>query len=118
MTLWGGRFEDGPSDILWRYTVDTSDRRLLMDDVAGSMAHVTMLMETEILPSGEARALLQGLGQIQQEAASGEFAFFDTDEDVHSAVERRLYEVVGEVAGQLLATESSQVIAHHNALGE
>ena len=90
MTLWGGRFQDGPSDVLWEYTVDTSDRRLLMDDVAGSMAHVTMLMETEILPAGEARALLQGLGLIQQEAAAGEFEFAETDEDVHTAVERRL----------------------------
>lgn len=101
MTLWGGRFQDGPSDVLWQYTVDTSDRRLLMDDVTGSMAHVTMLMETEIIPAGAARTLLQGLGQIQQEAVSGEFVFVDTDEDVHTAVERRLLELVGEVAGKL-----------------
>ena len=101
MTLWGGRFQDGPSDILWRYTVDTSDRRLLADDVAGSIAHVSMLLETEILPSGDARMILQGLGQIQQEAASGQFQFLDTDEDVHSAVERRLIEIVGSVGGKL-----------------
>jgi len=101
MTLWGGRFEEGPSDVLWQYSVDTSDRRLLMDDLTGSMAHVTMLMETEILPTGDARALLQGLGRIRQEAAAGEFAFLDTDEDVHSAVERRLFELAGDVAGRL-----------------
>ena len=35
MTLWGGRFEDGPDDVLWRFTVDHSDRRMLGDDVAG-----------------------------------------------------------------------------------
>lgn len=101
MTLWGGRFQDGPSDVLWQYTVDTSDRRLLLDDVRGSMAHVTMLMETGILPSGEVRTLLAGLGQIQQEAADGRFEFLESDEDVHTAVERRLGELVGTAAGKL-----------------
>lgn len=101
MTLWGGRFEDQPADILWEYTVDTVDRRLLADDIAGSMAHVSMLLETEILPAAEARQLLQGLGQIQQEALGGTFTFTETDEDVHTAVERRLVEIIGPLGGKL-----------------
>ena len=39
MTLWGGRFTEPPSEVLWRYTVDRADRRLLIDDVTGSLAH-------------------------------------------------------------------------------
>ncbi|VAW06211.1 hypothetical protein MNBD_ACTINO02-1900, partial [hydrothermal vent metagenome] len=37
MTLWSGRFEETPDDVLWGFTVDTSDRRLLVDDISGSI---------------------------------------------------------------------------------
>ena len=40
MTLWGGRFRASPDEALWRFTVDTSDRRLLVVDIVGSLAHV------------------------------------------------------------------------------
>ena len=40
MTLWGGRFSEGPDEALWRFTVSHADRRLLTVDVQGSMAHV------------------------------------------------------------------------------
>ena len=50
MTLWGGRFAEGPAELLWRFTVDHSDRRLLVDDIIGSQAHAAMLVETGVLP--------------------------------------------------------------------
>lgn len=99
MTLWGGRFEEGPAELLWRFTVDDSDRRLLEDDINGSIAHVAMLAKVGILDSEDAVALRRGLDTILSEA--GEFVWSDRDEDVHSAVERRLYELVGGVAGKL-----------------
>ncbi|MDJ0953218.1 MAG: argininosuccinate lyase [Acidimicrobiia bacterium] len=101
MTLWGGRFEEGPAELLWRFTVDHSDRRLLADDVRGSQAHTLMLAEVGILSFEESAELLRGLDRVSVEAESGEFVWSDDDEDVHSAVERRLYELVGEVAGKL-----------------
>ncbi|GMQ93422.1 MAG: argininosuccinate lyase [Acidimicrobiia bacterium] len=102
MTLWsGGRFEEEPAEILWRFTVDTSDRRLLIDDVTGSIAHATMLGSVGLLTPEEATAMLAGLEAIKDEAETGSFLFLDTDEDVHSAVERRLGEVIGRVAGKL-----------------
>ena len=101
MTLWGGRFEEGPAELLWRFTVDHSDRRLLADDVRGSQAHTLMLAEVGILSFEESAELLRGLDLVSREAESGEFAWSDQDEDVHSAVERRLYELVGDVAGTL-----------------
>lgn len=101
MTLWGGRFAERPDDILWQYTVDAVDRRLLPWDVRGSLAHVTMLARTGILHESEAAALREGLRQISTEASEGTFEFLDTDEDVHSAVERRLVELVGAVGGKL-----------------
>ncbi len=101
MTLWGGRFAAGPDEVLWRYTVDDADRRLLLDDIDGSVAHATMLAGAGIITAEEGDALTGGLATIRDEAAAGEFSWQDTDEDVHTAVERRLAELVGDVAGKL-----------------
>ena len=99
--MWGGRFAEGPDEVLWRFTVDHSDRRLLQDDLTGSLAHVTMLGDTDLLDAAEVGILTRGLEQIMVEASKGTFGFVEGDEDVHSAVERRLGELVGEVAGKL-----------------
>jgi argininosuccinate lyase len=102
MTLWsGGRFEEGPAEALWQFTVDTSDRRMLVDDIRGSMAHTKMLGGVGLLTPDEAGAILEGLAAIKDEAEAGTFVFLDTDEDVHSAVERRLGGALGDLAGKL-----------------
>ncbi|MBT8212592.1 MAG: argininosuccinate lyase, partial [Acidimicrobiia bacterium] len=101
MTLWGGRFSDAPADVAWAFTTDDSDRRLLGDDVVGSMGHVAMLAHVGLLTAEEATQLHGGLEAIRDEWSSGEFAFTESDEDVHTAVERRLGELVGDVAGKL-----------------
>ena len=101
MTLWSGRFDEKPDDILWSFTVDASDRRLLADDLTGSIAHVKMLASVGILSDDESGAIRDGLEVIAQEARSGSFEFKESDEDVHSAVERRLEELIGELAGKL-----------------
>jgi argininosuccinate lyase len=101
VTLWGGRFGEAPDDLLWRYTVTPEDRRLLTWDVRGSIAHVEMLAATGIVEESEAARLLEGLHQIASDAADGTFTFLDTDEDVHSAVERRLIEIVGPLGGKV-----------------
>ena len=106
MTLWGGRFDSPPGETLWDYTTDDADRRLLADDVDGSIAHVTMLGETGILSPEETATLLDGLGAIKIEADGQSFEFSDADEDVHSAVERRLFELIGEVAGKMHTARS------------
>ena len=101
MTLWGGRFDSLPDEILWRYTVDHSDRRLLVDDIDGSLAHATMLGAGGIIDPDEASLISDGLVRLREEAVADRFAWEDSDEDVHSAVERRLSELVGDVAGKL-----------------
>ena len=101
MTLWSGGYDSDPDELLWAYTVDTTDRRLLEDDVRGSMAHVGMLAEQELLAESEAGLLLEGLGQIYEEARRGTFVFLETDEDVHTATERRLGEMIGDPAKKL-----------------
>lgn len=101
MTLWGGRFAGGPAEALWRFTVDPADRRLLVDDVVGSLAHVAMLGEVGVLDAPDVAALTEGLELVLAEAQTGRFVFTDKDEDVHTAVERRLRELTGSVAGRL-----------------
>jgi len=101
VTLWGGRFGETPDEALWRFTVDTADRRMLAFDIAGSVAHVTMLGEVGLLAADEAAQLREGLDRIAREAEAGDFEWQDSDEDVHTAVERRLGEIVGAVAGKL-----------------
>jgi argininosuccinate lyase len=101
MTLWGGRFEEAMGEGTWAYTVDRSDRRLLEVDIRGSLAHVQMLGSQEIISDREAETLKTGLEQILEEVEESSFEFLDTDEDVHSAVERRLGQLVGEIAGKM-----------------
>jgi argininosuccinate lyase len=99
--LWGSRFEQPPDETMWSFTVDHSDRRLLADDIDGSLAHVKMLAEVGLLDGEEAGLIEQGLRQVKADAEDGTFEFFEDDEDVHSAVERRLIELVGPVGGKL-----------------
>lgn len=106
MSLWGGRFEEAPDELLWHYTVDRSDGRLVLDDLTGSLAHVTMLERVGILTAEEGAALRGGIEKIMSEERDGKFQYLDTDEDVHSAVERRLGELVGDVAGKLHTARS------------
>ena len=101
MTLWGGRFGDDTDASVWAFTASRTDRRLLGVDVAGSIAHVTALGSAGILVADEASVLVSGLESIATEVEDGEFEFNETDEDVHTAVERRLGEVVGPIAGKL-----------------
>ncbi len=97
--MWGGRFSEGPAEALWKFTVDESDRRLLADDLDGSLAHVRMLGASGILEEADVTAIIGGLEQIR--GTADVFEFRDSDEDVHTAVERRLYELIGDVAGKL-----------------
>jgi len=101
VTLWSGRFVSGPDETLWRFTTDTSDRRLLVDDVTGSLAHVAMLGEVGLLDDDAVVRIKEGLEHVLDEAHAGRFEFRETDEDIHSAVERRLGELIGDDAGRL-----------------
>lgn len=101
MTLWGGRFSDRPDGAAWRFTVSHADRRLLDVDIRGSLAHVAALQSAGILDDVETGRITGGLQEISAEATAGRFEWQDSDEDVHSAVERRLEELIGPLAGKL-----------------
>jgi argininosuccinate lyase len=103
VTLWQGRFgEAGPAEELLSYTVSLPyDRRLAADDVAGSRAHVRGLVRAGIVSDGDGRILLAALDRVAEELAGGTLAFKPGDEDVHTAVERRVTELAGQVGARL-----------------
>jgi argininosuccinate lyase len=102
MTLWHGRFADGPADELLAFTESLSfDRRLAPDDLAGSRAHVAGLARAGILTDDEAGAVLHALDQVGEELAEGSFAFAPSDEDIHTAIERRVTELAGDAGAKL-----------------
>jgi argininosuccinate lyase len=103
VTLWHGRFGDGlPAEELLDYTVSLPyDRRLAADDLAGSRAHVRGLARGAILPDDEAAILLAALDDVAEELRAGTFVWAPGDEDVHTAVERRVTELAGDVGARL-----------------
>jgi argininosuccinate lyase len=82
------------------------DWRLAPYDVAQSRAHAAMLAATGIISDADRDELLGGLDRVAAELDAGEFAFLDSDEDIHMAVERRLTEIVGAVGGKLHTARS------------
>ena len=77
------------------------DRRLYAHDIAGSIAHARMLGRQRIIPEADADVIVTGLRQIKSEIEAGQFSFRPVDEDIHMAIEARLFAIVGDVAGKL-----------------
>jgi argininosuccinate lyase len=101
-TLWHGRFQDEPSDELLAFTVSLPfDRQLATDDLAGSRAHVRGLVRAGLLTDAEAEQVLGALDQVGRELGDRTFAFVPSDEDIHTAVERRVTELAGPSGAKL-----------------
>lgn len=100
--LWHGRFSSGPSDDLLAFTESLSfDVRLWRDDIDGSLAHVRGLGRAGILTNEEVSIICGGLDRIAEEFATKTFDFVPGEEDVHTAIERRLTELCGPVGGKV-----------------
>ena len=99
---WGGRFSTAPDQRAEAFTASILfDNRLVREDIRGSVAHVRMLGRQGIVGADEAAAIEAGLWQVWDEVERGEFAFSLADEDIHTAVERRLRELIGPLQGKL-----------------
>ena len=102
MTLWEGRIAAGMADEVAVFTVSLPfDRVLATDDLAGSRAHVKGLGKVGILSDAEVTALIDALDMVEEEFANGVFAFAPGDEDIHTAIERRVTELIGDVGAKL-----------------
>jgi len=100
--LWHGRLGDEMASELMAFTASLPfDRRLGPDDVTGSEAHVDMLAHVGLLSPAEHRAVRDALGRVRAELTDGTFAFQPADEDVHTAIERRVTELAGDAGAKL-----------------
>lgn len=99
--LWGGRYAAGPAPTLDELNRSLPvDRRLWREDIEASRAWVQALLRATVLTQDEAQALDRGLLEVEGRLAAS-WPEGATDEDIHSLVERMLYEVAGDVAGKL-----------------
>jgi len=105
---WGGRFTEPVDAFVARFTASVDfDKRLYRHDIAGSIAHATMLAKVGVLTAAERDAIVEGLRQIQAEIEAGTFEWRTDLEDVHMNIEARLTERIG-VAGKKLHTGRSR----------
>ena len=100
--LWGGRFSKQTADLVRKFNDSIGfDIRLYNEDIDGSLAWANGLVGAGVLTADEATIICNGLEQVRAELDSGEFELAAGDEDVHTAVERRMTELVGAVGGKL-----------------
>jgi argininosuccinate lyase len=106
-SLWGGRFVDGPAEIMRRINASIDfDKHLYAEDIVGSKAHCAMLVAQNILSPQDGAAITAGLEQIKSEIESGSFVFSAELEDIHMNIEARLAELIGPAAGRLHTARS------------
>ena len=108
MTLWSGRFDTAPDPAAFDFQVSFGfDRALFEDDVTGSLAWAEALGAAGVLSKQDAAAIKKGLEEILQEGRTDSAYLAGPDEDVHSFVERKLVEKIGD-AGKRLHTGRSR----------
>ena len=106
-TLWHGRFDGDPAAALRALNDSLGvDRRMFREDIAGSRAHATMLAAVGLITEAERDDIAAALDAVEAEMAEGRFAAAPGDEDIHTAVERRVTEITP--AGAKLHTGRSR----------
>lgn len=104
---WGGRFQKATNELVEEFTQSISfDQILVGPDIAGSMAHASMLGKCGIITKAEADKIMKGLGEVFEDILSGEAEFDASAEDIHMNVERLLFDKIGDVAGKLHTARS------------
>jgi argininosuccinate lyase len=100
--LWGGRFEEGPSEVFERFSGSLHfDRRLIAADIRGSQAWARALHRAGILTSEECERLVAAFDAIRADSEQPGFYDGASDEDVHTLVIRKLGERVGALAEKI-----------------
>lgn len=107
MALWGGRFENSPADEVFALSRSIHfDWVLAPYDLRSSIAHLNVLEKSQIINVHDAKLIRKALKELRAEVANGSFRPEDSDEDVHSALERGLTEKLGAIGGALRAGRS------------
>lgn len=102
-----GRFQKDAAEAVVKYTTSLPfDRRIYRQDAQGSIVHARMLAKQGIISADEATRLEEGLKAVKRELDEGKFVFKPELEDIHMAIESRLMELAGPVAGKLHTARS------------
>ena len=102
MKTWGGRFAQKTDALVEEFTASIEvDRTLYSWDIVGSKAHARMLAACGVISQEDARTIIQGLDEILREIESGEIEFTVQLEDIHTHIEHRLIEKIGEPGRKL-----------------
>jgi argininosuccinate lyase len=105
--MWGGRFDAKPAEIMEEINASIAfDKRFYAEDIRASQAHARMLGACGIISAEESDEIIAGLDAVRDEIALGRFDFRREYEDIHMAVEARLKELIGPVAGKLHTARS------------
>ncbi|PYF07232.1 argininosuccinate lyase [Ureibacillus chungkukjangi] len=100
--LWGGRFQKSAESWVDEFGASIGfDQQLVMEDIEGSVAHVTMLGAQGILDSKDVEQILGGLAELKHSAEAGELEFSVANEDIHLNLEKLLTDIIGPVGGKL-----------------
>lgn len=106
--LWHGRFEEGPDAQAVEFETSIFvDERMALDDIKGSIAHATMLMEAGIISKDEGNQIVKGLEGIEKDLSEGNLSIDYSAEDIHSFIEATLTDRIGE-AGKKVHTGRSR----------
>ncbi len=102
MKLWGGRFKEEESKLMEDFNSSLSfDKKLYYEDIRGSIAHVKMLANQNIIKEEEKEKILLGLEEILKEIDEGILKIEGDYEDIHSFVEINLINKIGNVGKKL-----------------
>ena len=100
--MWGGRFEEAGDQLVNQFNASISfDQEMAQEDIEGSLAHVKMLKETQILSADDANKIIAGLKKLRERLTSEGLPFSIDNEDIHMNIEALLTEEIGPVAGKL-----------------
>lgn len=100
--LWGGRFTGDTDPVMEKFNNSIHyDKAMWKEDLLGSEKYATAMRMTGILTEEEEKIIHGGLAQVAEEWKQGTFQLQASDEDIHTANERRLTEIIGAVGGKL-----------------
>jgi len=105
--MWGGRFTKTTDEMINEFQASISfDKRMYHEDIAGSIAHATMLAKCGIISAEDKDKIIAGLKDVLKQIEDGKFDFSVDLEDIHMNIEKRLTDAIGEAGGRLHTARS------------
>ena len=106
-TVWSKRLKGTTSKSFQRIGSSINvDKRLYKEDISASIVHTQMLVKQKIIPSKEGKKIINGLNKIRSEIDRGKFVFKEKFEDIHLNIEKKLFDILGPVAGHMHTARS------------